>query len=198
MHNVHTHTNTQTWYLLLSCRWCAAFSWRRSSSTIARCSWINCCCSCCCLRNSANMSTATSLSFTAFFTAGMWSSALTAGLWSSPCDLSLTFNVYTQILGYSKSSQTDTDNRRVYTLCFKKNWVVGCWRGYLGWGADLPSRCHCHSLSLAPVNPDWFYLPGLTFLVPAHLVVPDRFQKSSKTIVCCVCFKKSIPSNHLW
>jgi len=19
-----------------------------------------------------------------------------------------------------------------------------------------PSRCHCHSLSLAPVNPDWF------------------------------------------
>jgi len=23
-----------------------------------------------------------------------------------------------------------------------------------------PSRCHCHSLSLAPVNPDWFYLSG--------------------------------------
>jgi len=23
-----------------------------------------------------------------------------------------------------------------------------------------PSRCHCHSLSLAPVNSDWFYLPG--------------------------------------
>ena len=23
-----------------------------------------------------------------------------------------------------------------------------------------PSRCHCHSLSLAPVNPDWIYLPG--------------------------------------
>ena len=23
-----------------------------------------------------------------------------------------------------------------------------------------PSRCHCHSLSCAPVNPDWFYLPG--------------------------------------
>jgi len=28
-----------------------------------------------------------------------------------------------------------------------------------------PSRCHCHSLSLAPVNPDWFYLPDFTFLV---------------------------------
>jgi len=24
----------------------------------------------------------------------------------------------------------------------------------------LPNRYHCHSLSLAPVNPDWFYLPG--------------------------------------
>jgi len=23
-----------------------------------------------------------------------------------------------------------------------------------------PSGCHCHSLSLAPENPDWFYLPG--------------------------------------
>jgi len=29
-------------------------------------------------------------------------------------------------------------------------------------------QCHCHSLSLAPVNPDWFYLPGFTFLVLAH------------------------------
>jgi len=24
------------------------------------------------------------------------------------------------------------------------------------------------TLSLAPVNLDWFYLPGFTFLVPAH------------------------------
>jgi len=23
-----------------------------------------------------------------------------------------------------------------------------------------PSWCHCHSLSLAPLNPDWFYLSG--------------------------------------
>jgi len=23
-----------------------------------------------------------------------------------------------------------------------------------------PSRCHCHSLSLAQVNTDWFYLSG--------------------------------------
>jgi len=29
-----------------------------------------------------------------------------------------------------------------------------------------PSWCHWHSLSLAPVNPDWFYHPGFTFRVP--------------------------------
>jgi len=37
-----------------------------------------------------------------------------------------------------------------------------------------PSWCHCHSLSLAPVNPDWFYLPGSTFLAPAHLDSPGK------------------------
>jgi len=26
----------------------------------------------------------------------------------------------------------------------------------------------CHSLSLSPVNPDWFYLHGFTFLVQVH------------------------------
>ena len=31
-----------------------------------------------------------------------------------------------------------------------------------------PSGCHCRSLSLAPVDPDWFYLPGFAFLVPAR------------------------------
>jgi len=47
-----------------------------------------------------------------------------------------------------------------------KNWVVGCWAAgmviYLGqvqiciW----PNWCHCHSLSLVPVYPDWLYVPG--------------------------------------
>jgi len=37
-----------------------------------------------------------------------------------------------------------------------------------------PSWCHCHSLSLAAVNPDWFYLPGFTFLVPAHPGSPGQ------------------------
>jgi len=37
-----------------------------------------------------------------------------------------------------------------------------------------PSWCHWHSLSLAPVNPDWFYFPGFTFLVPAHPGSPGQ------------------------
>jgi len=54
--------------------------------------------------------------------------------------------------------------------------------GMLAWLCDWvkvqiciwPSWCHCHSLSLAPVNPDWFYLPGGTFLVSAHLGSPGQ------------------------
>jgi len=37
-----------------------------------------------------------------------------------------------------------------------------------------PSWCHCHSLFLAAVNPDWFYLPGFTFLVLAHPGSPGQ------------------------
>jgi len=44
------------------------------------------------------------------------------------------------------------------------------------------SWCHCDSLSLAPVNPDWFYLPGFTFLVPAHPGSP-RQSRGRKMVV---------------
>jgi len=37
-----------------------------------------------------------------------------------------------------------------------------------------PSWCHCHSLYLAPVNPDWFYQNGSAFLVPAYWVVVEK------------------------
>jgi len=45
----------------------------------------------------------------------------------------------------------------------KKNWVVGCWRGYLSGARCRLSWCHCHSLSLASVKsslvlPFWYWL----------------------------------------
>jgi len=63
---------------------------------------------------------------------------------------------------------------------------VECWHCLrLGQGADLHmlSWCHCHSLSLAPVNADWFYFPGFTFLVPAH---PESKRAVKRLCVLCV------------
>jgi len=37
-----------------------------------------------------------------------------------------------------------------------------------------PCWCHCHSLSLAPVNPDWFYQNVSAFLVPAYPGCPGK------------------------
>jgi len=54
-----------------------------------------------------------------------------------------------------------------------KYWVVGFWRGYLSGSrcrfAYGPADASATHYSLAPVNPDWFYLPGFTFPVQAHL-----------------------------
>jgi len=33
-----------------------------------------------------------------------------------------------------------------------------------------PSWCHCYSVSLAPVNPDWFYLPGFFLRATAYML----------------------------
>jgi len=45
--------------------------------------------------------------------------------------------------------------------------------------------------SLAPVNPDWFYVPGFTFLVPAHPGSPGQnhnVKQGCNTVECvCVC-----------
>ena len=49
-----------------------------------------------------------------------------------------------------------------------------------------PSWCHCHSLSLAPVNPDWFYLPGFTFLVPGYPGSPGPNPERCKMAVLLV------------
>ena len=85
-----------------------------------------------------------------------------------------------------------------------KNWVVGCWHGCLGWGADLhidqqmplPLTISCSSKSRLVLTflvlPFWYLLTR---------VVPDIFQKSSKTVVCvCVCVLHEIVAmgGHLW
>ena len=49
-----------------------------------------------------------------------------------------------------------------------------------------PSWCHCHSLSLAPVNPDWFYLSGFIFLVPDHPGSPRQSPGGRTTVVIVV------------
>jgi len=36
--------------------------------------------------------------------------------------------------------------------------------------------------SLAPVNPDWFYLPGLPFWCWLTQVVPDKIQDGHKMV----------------
>jgi len=66
-----------------------------------------------------------------------------------------------------------------------KNWMVGFWHGiFLRQGADLhmapmmplPLTISCSSKSRLdlPSNPDWIYLPGFTFLVPAHPGSPGQ------------------------
>jgi len=54
----------------------------------------------------------------------------------------------------------------------------------LGQGADL------HMVQLMPlpltVNPDWFYLPGFTFLLPADPGSPGLFPGGYKMVVVVV------------
>jgi len=71
-----------------------------------------------------------------------------------------------------------------------KKWVVGCWRGCLWWGADfhiaqqmpLLLTISCSSKSRLV----WTFLI-LPFWYRLTRVVPDIFQKSSKTVVCVLC-----------
>jgi len=75
--------------------------------------------------------------------------------------------------------------------------------GMLAWlcldqGADLhkwPSWCRCHSLSLPPVNPDWFYLPGFAFLVPdagSSRYSQTKSLRTVKRLCVCVCVRACV------
>ena len=67
-----------------------------------------------------------------------------------------------------------------------KKLTVGMLAWLSVWGEV--QNCHCHSLSLAPVNPDWFYLPGFTFLIPSHPASPRHSQEGCKMVVVVVLF----------
>jgi len=78
-------------------------------------------------------------------------------------DLKCAFSALTLLVGRQEGHPT----------C--KNWVVGCWHGYLsGLWSEVqtciwPSWCHCHSLSrFSKIQ------IGFTFLVPAHLGSPRK------------------------
>jgi len=76
-----------------------------------------------------------------------------------------------------------------HPACKKLSVSDGCWCSCLS-GA----RCRfaygpadaTATLSLAPINPDWFYLPGFTFLVPAYPGSPGQNPESHKMVVAVV------------
>jgi len=63
-----------------------------------------------------------------------------------------TFNALTLLVGWQEG----------HPACKKMSggmlaWLYVCVKVQI---CIWPSWCHCHSLSFAPVNPYWFYLPG--------------------------------------
>ena len=74
-----------------------------------------------------------------------------------------------------------------------KNWVVGCWRGYLsGVHADL----HMAQLMPLPLTVSCFSKTqvGFTFLVPAHPGSPG--QRAVKRVCVCVCLQVTRTLQH--
>jgi len=67
---------------------------------------------------------------------------------------------------------------------------MGCWCGYVSGSrcrfAYGPADATATHLSLAPVNPDWFYFPSFTFLVPAHPGSPEQSPGGRKMVVVVV------------
>ena len=97
-------------------------------------------------------------------------------------------------LSYQHVAQINTNTEQCFDAV---GWAVGrasaCKKltgGVLAWLFCLgevqicvwPSSCHYHPLSLAPVNPDWFHLPGFTFLVPDHPSRPGRSPGAVKRL----------------
>ena len=116
-------------------------------------------------------------------------------------ELYLAFSALTMLVGWQEGHPA------------VKNWVLGCWHGCVSgtrcrfscncvWGkvhiCIWPRWCHCYSLSLAPINADWYvYLPGYTFLVPAHPGIPWQNPKGHKMVVIVVVIVSSRLMSHI-
>jgi len=94
---------------------------------------------------------------------------------------SCAFSVLTLLVGQQEG----------HPACKKTEWWDAGMVMWLGRGemqiCIWPSWCHCHSLSLAPVNQYWYvYLSGFAFLVLAHLGSPGQNPEGHKTVVVMV------------
>jgi len=61
----------------------------------------------------------------------------------------------------------------------------------LGRGADL-HMAQLMPMPLTGVNPDWFYLPGFIFLVPAHPGSPRQSPGGRKSVVVVVVYSRKL------
>ena len=73
-------------------------------------------------------------------------------------------------------------------VCKRLSGGMLAWLFSLGRGADLhmAQLMPLPSLSLASVNPDWFYFPGFTFLILAHPGSPGHSPGGRKMVVVVV------------
>ena len=73
--------------------------------------------------------------------------------------------------------------------------MVGC---CLGRGADCIFAYGPVDATAAPVNPDWFCLPGFTFLVPVHPGGPGESPGGHKMVVVVVIvyINMTVDANH--
>ena len=82
----------------------------------------------------------------------------------------------------------------IMSTCIPGHWedsvtVAEVWHDWLHalWHAWI-CPAHWHIRHEIAILIDLFYLPGFTFLVPAHWVVPDKIQEGHKTGVCVTCW----------
>jgi len=97
------------------------------------------------------------------------------------CHMSLLYSSVQAFLHFT--GQIPFLPRKQQHQCTVKNWVVGCWYGYVSgsrcrfaYGPADATATYCLMLQ-------WIQI-GFTFLVPVTQVVPDKIQEGRKTGVC--------------